>query len=78
MAQEYVCTSCGQVSGGKTITKGSLSMEFFLWICFLIPGLIYSIWRLTTRYEACPKCKSASIIPVDSPKGRKLVEENKA
>ena len=48
-------------------------MEVFCWLLFLLPGLIYSIWRLTSRYNACPKCKNASMIPLDTPKGQELL-----
>jgi len=37
-----------------TVTKGHFALEFVLWLCFLVPGIIYSIWRLTTRRETCP------------------------
>ena len=77
MAKEMICTQCGNVGYGKTITKGSIIIEFLCYCMFIIPGLIYSIWRLTTRYTACKVCESKDIIPVDSPRGKKLTEEHK-
>lgn len=74
---EKVCTSCGYVGFPIRITKGSLLIEIFLWLLVIIPGVIYSIWRLTSRYDACPGCKNASMIPIDSPFGQKLVKEYK-
>jgi hypothetical protein len=47
-------------------------IETFPWI-FALPGLLYSIWRLTSRYDACPKCKNASTIPLDTPIGQELL-----
>lgn len=67
-----VCRDCGTVGEPKRETRGSMLMEIVLWICFLIPGLIYSIWRLTTRYDACPACASRNLVPLDSPMGAKL------
>jgi hypothetical protein len=32
-----------------------------------IPGAIYSVWRLSTRYEGCPSCLQPGMIPADSP-----------
>jgi len=58
-----LCWSCNDG------TKGSLLIEIILWLCLLIPGLIYSIWRMTTKYKACPACKQATLIPADSPMG---------
>ena len=72
---KMICQDCGTTGVPKKVTKGSIWIEIILWLCFLIPGLIYSIWRLTTRYDACPKCKSKSIIPTDSPKGKELSKE---
>ena len=73
---KIVCTSCGYVGHAARITKGSLGVEVLLWIVFLVPGLIYSIWRLTSRYDGCPKCKQTTIIPLDSPMGKKFLSEN--
>jgi len=44
-----------------------------LWLAFLIPGLIYSIWRLTTRQPACAKCGATDVVPEDSPRGAELL-----
>jgi hypothetical protein len=75
MAKEIVCTACGTRGWGKTVTKGSIFIELFLWLCLLVPGLIYSIWRLTSRHKACEACGNTSIVPVDSPIGKKLLAE---
>ena len=74
MAKEFVCTTCGHIGQPKRVTKGSLATELVLWIFFLVPGLIYSVWRLTSRYDACPSCKNASMIPADSPVGQKFLK----
>ncbi len=70
---DQVCTKCGFVGKPKNITKGSIGLEILLWFIFLVPGLIYSMWRLGSRYKGCPKCNSKDMIPVDSPMGKKLV-----
>jgi hypothetical protein len=77
MPKEMVCQNCGYRGKPKKITKGSIFIELILWLAFLIPGLIYSIWRLTTKYWACPRCRAPNMIPLDSPRGKKLVEEFK-
>lgn len=77
MKKEFICTSCGNIGQPKRITKGNLLIEIILWLAFLVPGLIYSIWRLTSRYDACPVCKKESMIPTDTPAGQKLVKEYK-
>ncbi len=77
MVKKFICTTCGYIGVPQRITKGSFLIELVLWLFLIIPGLIYSIWRLTTKYDACPKCKNDSMIPVDSPVGQRLVRENK-
>jgi hypothetical protein len=72
---EKVCLTCGYIGGSVRITKGSLLIEIVLWLFLLIPGLIYSLWRLTSRYEACPECRNPGMIPVDSPVARRFIEE---
>jgi hypothetical protein len=71
-APAQICTACGSMIYPEKVTRGSFVMEIVLWLLFILPGLIYSIWRLTTRKEVCPKCKSDKFIPADSPKGREL------
>jgi hypothetical protein len=72
---QLICPNCGNIGSPKTVTEGSILTELFLWICFIIPGVIYSIWRLTTRHKACRSCAAANLIPLDSPRGRKLQSE---
>jgi uncharacterized membrane protein YqaE (UPF0057 family) len=68
-----VCTQCGFVGKPLKIVQGSIVMEIFLWLLFLFPGLLYSLWRIASKYDGCPKCKAKNMIPEDSPMGRKLV-----
>lgn len=75
MASNEICPNCGYVGHAKRITKGSTLMELFLWLCFLLPGLIYSIWRLSSKHDACPKCGAQHMVPLDSPRGKKLQQE---
>lgn len=65
------CTNCGTVSNGVRQVPGSILIELLLWICFFIPGLIYSIWRHAAQRKACPACKLSGLIPVMSPKAQK-------
>jgi hypothetical protein len=67
MAVEMDCQDCGSFGGFRTLVKGSLSVEIVLWACFLVPGMIYSIWRLITAERVCPMCGSPNMIQVDSP-----------
>jgi hypothetical protein len=75
MSDSVVCKHCGHYGKPARETKGSIWIELILWLCFLVPGLIYSIWRLNTRGDACSKCGSRDLLPPDSPLGRKLMQE---
>lgn len=76
MSDELVCTSCGHIGDSKTVTKGHFFLEVVLWLCFLVPGFIYSIWRHTSRYEACPVCGNAHLLPISSPMAQKFLRDN--
>lgn len=76
MSDELVCTACGHVGPSKTITKGHFALEVVLWLCFLVPGFIYSVWRHTSRYEACPVCDNPKLLPKTAPMAQKFLKEN--
>lgn len=61
------CMTCGVDGLTKTRTRGSIFIEIVLWLCLIVPGLIYSIWRLTTKRQVCASCGAENIIPLDSP-----------
>jgi len=71
-----VCKECGTTGSADRVTRGSLLIEIVLWLCFLVPGIIYSLWRMTTRYDACRVCGSAHVVPLDSPVGARIAAEN--
>ena len=68
-----VCGRCGHRGETRSVTRGSILIEIVLWLAFLVPGLIYSIWRLTTRQQACSACGAAELVPETSPRGRELL-----
>jgi len=72
---QMICADCGTVGKPKSVVKGSFLIEVILWLCFLIPGIIYSLWRMSSRHKACRECGSTTMVPVDSPRGKKLVDE---
>ncbi|ACL71485.1 hypothetical protein Tgr7_0387 [Thioalkalivibrio sulfidiphilus HL-EbGr7] len=67
-----ICSRCGTANKARTHTRGSIFIEILLWLMFIIPGLIYSIWRLTTRGKVCGVCGSADLVPLTSPAGQEL------
>lgn len=67
-----ICTRCGTYGLFKEQTKGYLAIEIILWCLMILPGMIYTIWRLTTRRKYCSKCGSDQVIPLQSPIGKEL------
>ena len=70
MNKDTICADCGTVGQPKSVTRGSFLIEIVLWLCFLVPGLIYSLWRLTTRRKACRACGGTTLLPLDTPGGK--------
>lgn len=58
--QKVFCTHCHNTWSPKTVTKGSILLEIFLWL-FIIPWMIYSWYRHKSRYCVCSKCWSDQI-----------------
>lgn len=72
MAKRILCATCCHEGKAVRKTRGNILIELILWCCFIVPGLIYSIWRQSTKYDACRKCGSSSVLPTDSPMAKKL------
>lgn len=62
------CVTCGTTGSRTTNTRGNLLIEIILWFFFIVPGVIYSLWRLTTVRKVCRACGSDQIIPPSSPR----------
>jgi len=69
-----ICERCGGVGKPRSITEGSILIEGCLWVLFCLPGVLYSIWRLTTRRKACPAC-GGTMVPYNSPRGQMLYQQ---
>jgi hypothetical protein len=51
------CPGCGYVGTMRTRTKGSFAVEIALYLLFCLPGIIYTLWRITSGKETrCPSC----------------------
>lgn len=70
-----VCLDCGTRAQCVEATRGSTGIELALWLFFLVPGLIYSIWRLSSRAWVCPTCGSARLAPPDTPAAKRAMRD---
>ncbi len=73
MAQPMLCTKCGTVAVSRRVTPGSGWITFVLLLCFIVPGLIYWIWRHTSTYQVCSQCGSKSLIPPTAPLAQAMI-----
>ena len=77
MAKKMLCPVCNASAKPKIKTKGSVLIELVLWLCFIVPGIVYSLWRQTTKYKVCPVCGAEGMIPHNSPKAQHLLSTGK-
>lgn len=70
---DRICANCGTLGKPVRTMRGSIWIEIVLWLSFLVPGIIYSLWRLTTKSTGCRVCGSENLVPVNSPVGRDLM-----
>lgn len=59
---EYYCNACHRFPP-HALWKGSRWIELFLYLFFLIPGVVYSIWRRSQAPNVCPMCRAAALVP---------------
>lgn len=71
--ERSVCSGCGYAGGPMKTAPGSMGVEILLWLFFMVPGLIYSIWRVSSQFAACRSCGKDTIIPSGSPRGAELL-----
>lgn len=74
MGKPMVCITCGHHGATKSHTKGSFLLEVVLWLMFIVPGLIYSVWRVSSRSQVCASCGASTLVPADSPVGRRTLQ----
>lgn len=71
-----ICGQCGSVGKPKKTAGGSFIVELALWLCFIVPGLIYSLWRVSTKRPTCRSCGAIyTMVPLHTPRGRQLAAE---
>jgi hypothetical protein len=65
-----ICTRCGTIGWPQRHTPRSFGLELLLFLLFVIPCLVYGVWRLAARRWVCAACVADALVPIDSPTGR--------
>lgn len=74
---QYICKDCGNLTIPQRQTRGSFLIEIVLWFFFIIPGLIYTLWRMSSKYYVCEHCGSKTIVPTNTVAGQQLLKQVK-
>jgi DNA-directed RNA polymerase subunit M/transcription elongation factor TFIIS len=77
----YLSSSTREIAdplkGGPTVfQEHSILLLIIASLLYAFPGILYSIAKMTTSYKGCSACGAPYMIPTDSPRGRKLPEED--
>ena len=72
MPDLVACTRCKAIGYPEWIVPGSTSTELLLWLLFLLPGIVYSLWRSNAATNVCPTCHSKDIVPLSTPAGQEI------
>jgi hypothetical protein len=70
-----ICANCGHHGPALQRKRGSVWISVIGWLVFLPAGLLYSLWRLSTRHLVCETCGSTALVPPASPVGRRILRE---
>lgn len=73
MSGQFLCRSCGVVGKPRVRNRGSSAIEIILWLMFIVPGAFYTLWRMGRKDRYCRSCKSAAVIPADSPIAQQML-----
>ncbi len=66
LSRKYICMECGCQSDPIDAKRGLLAIEIFMWLLYILPGVIYSIWRRVRKHQVCPKCRNPSVVLTSS------------
>jgi hypothetical protein len=69
--KKVFCTRCESVARPKRRAEGSSILELILWLLLIVPGVIYSLWRMNSYYDVCRRCGSREVVPMNSARAKR-------
>lgn len=67
------CTTCEQTVMVRRKLAGSGWITCILLLAYIVPGLIYMIWRRSAGKNICTTCGSNALVPLDSPRAQRAL-----
>lgn len=55
----HQCPYCGAVDMPEPARRGNLYVHILAYMTWIIPGIIYGMWRNRGRYQRCRYCRRA-------------------
>ncbi len=77
-SRKYVCMECGCQHDPIDAKRGLLVIEIFMWLLYILPGVIYSIWRRVRTQQVCSKCRNPSVVLTSSSRAMGMMRLMKA
>ena len=70
--KKYICMECGCQRDPIDAKRGLLVIEIFMWLLYILPGVIYSIWRRVRKHKVCPNCRNPSMVLTSSSRAMEM------
>lgn len=64
---KYYCNACHNFTP-NALKKGNGWIELVLYLFYIVPGVIYSIWRRSGEPNVCPVCRADALVPASAAK----------
>jgi len=62
LTKKYVCMECSCQRDPIWVKRGWLIVEIVMWLLYILPGVIYSIWRRVRKQQVCPNCLNPTMV----------------
>ena len=62
IGKKRFCKQCHNTVQASNKAGGSFIIEVILYLLFIVPGLIYSVWRMSSKRLTCPECGSTDVV----------------
>lgn len=67
MEKAVCCTECQSVGLVRYIRRGTMRRGLALLCLFVVPGVLYLLWHLSTGHWGCSACGSRKVVPIQDP-----------